>query len=105
MIALWIPLFLYVGWLLFIVYGGARVKWNTLNHKVRVLLLPAGAVGFAMDVVFQWTLASLLLLDIPKELTFTQRLERLKAGPDGWRKSAAAWFCANVLDPFDAGHC
>ena len=105
MLVLYVLLFFYVGWLNFIIYAGVAAKWNVLEHVVRVALLPVGAIGIAQDILFQWTFASLFMLDLPRELFFTQRLERLKKGPDGWRKKVGTWICANLLDPFQANHC
>jgi len=96
---------MYAGWILFITYAGVAAKWDILPHPLRVALIPVGAVGGAMDVTFNLTVATIVFFDLPHEFTLTRRLARYKAGADGWRKDVAAWVCARMLDVFQAGHC
>ena len=58
-------------------------------------------------VLFNWTLGNILFLELNFHPQFTQRCDRHLAGPDGWRKKQAAFWCRSFLDPFDpAGvHC
>ncbi len=56
------------------------------------------------DVLFNWTVGTILFLEIPKETLFTTRVSRLNDG-NGWRGKLAKYFCREFLDPFDpAGH-
>jgi hypothetical protein len=60
-------------------------------------------IGWVLD--FAFNLASTFpFFDWPQELLFTGRVSRLKK-KTGIRAKAAHWICANVLDPFDKGHC
>ena len=69
--------------------------WPTIK-----LMLPA-------YVLFNWTLGNLFFLELNFHPQFTQRCDRHLAGPDGWRKRQAQFWCRNFLDPFDpaGGHC
>jgi hypothetical protein len=63
------------------------------------------ALGLALDLA--WNLvSSVLLLDLPRELLFTTKLKRLKAG-GGRRGAVAAWVCEHALNQFDpkGRHC
>jgi MFS family permease len=58
-------------------------------------------VAIVLDVILNFTILALLTLDFPKrkELTFSQRLERL-VKDTGWRGKAAR-ATAFILNPFD----
>lgn len=79
-----------------------------LNKFTYMLSLPALVVGYAMDVLAQFTVAALIFLDPPRrgEWLVTDRLKRYSAG-SGWRKAKADWICTHLLDPFDPtdNHC
>jgi len=63
--------------------------------------LPILYAGLLIDFLCNMIPATLLMLELPQEYVVTQRLQRLVAGPDGWRKRLALWFAQNLLDPFD----
>lgn len=60
-------------------------------------------MGWTCDVAFN-VASTFLFLDLPRELLFTSRVSRLKK-TTGWRSKLAHWFCANLLEPIDPGHC
>jgi len=97
--------YIYVFWLLFIVTMAGKAAWPKLTTVPRVLIAPAALVALFLDVFFNIFIATILFLDLPREWTFTQRLERYK--PDqSWRGRLARWICSNLLDPFQVGgHC
>lgn len=97
--------YIYVFWLLFIVTMAGKAAWPKLAPAARVLIAPAALLALFLDVFFNIFIATVLFLDLPREWTFTQRLDRYK--PDhGWRGRLARWICANLLDPFQVGgHC
>lgn len=95
----------YLFWLLFIVTMAGKAAWPQLSATTRVLIAPAALTALFADVFFNIFVATILLLDLPREWTFTKRLDRYK-GEDGWRGHLARWICANLLDPFQVGgHC
>lgn len=95
----------YIFWLLFIVVMAGKAAWPQLPIVARVLLAPAALVGYLMDVFFNLVIATILFLDLPREWTFTERLDRYKQ-EGGWRGDVAKWICSNLLDPFQVGgHC
>jgi hypothetical protein len=97
--------YIYVFWLLFIVTMAGKAAWPHLQPVARVLIAPAALAAYVMDVLFNIFIATLLFLDLPREWTFTERLERYKA-EGGWRAGLARWICSNLLDPFQVGgHC
>lgn len=57
-------------------------------------------IGTILDIVFNITLGTLVLMDVPGELTLSQRLTRLKAA-GGWRGAVAEWIGSELLDCFD----
>jgi len=70
------------------------------------LLILAGLV----DVLAQFTIFTIVFVELPQELLVTDRLRRyLIGGGDvyGWRYRAAKYICSKLLDYFDprGGHC
>ncbi|RJG06239.1 hypothetical protein D3870_09645 [Noviherbaspirillum cavernae] len=84
--------------------------------------------GLFLDLAFNWTWATLIYLDLPREPLLTARMERYKYGgavkglrivrEDGrlricyvvvahaeprtdWRRTLTEWFARVMLDPFD----
>ena len=99
-------IYTYFFYLLFVVTMAAKAVWANLSIVPRVLLVPAALVAVLMDVFFNLIPATLIFLDLPRELLFTKRLERYKAQAAGWRYTVARWICQNLLDPFQqGGHC
>jgi hypothetical protein len=99
-------IYTYFFYLLFVVTMAAKAAWGNLSIVPRVLLVPAALVAVLMDVFFNLVPATVIFLDLPRELLFTQRLERYKAQGAGWRYTVARWICQNLLDPFQqGGHC
>lgn len=99
-------IYTYVFYLLFVVTMGAKAAWPALSILPRALLLPAALVAVIMDVIFNLVPATVIFLDPPRELLFTQRLDRYEAQGSGWRYTVAVWICKNMLNPFQqGGHC
>jgi hypothetical protein len=73
------------------------------------LVLPFVVLGVLVDVLAQYTIATLVCFDLPRrgEHLVTQRLQRYMSGPQGWRRRVSWWLCDHVLDPFDpeGDHC
>lgn len=62
------------------------------------------AIGWALDVAFNWVLGTIALREWPQELTLTKRCSRHMRNPD-WRGRLCRWVC-DQLDLFqDGGHC
>ena len=108
--ALYTALFLWVFWYLYLIVMGlyrAKLK-GKLTWPVKVLGAPALIIGIIVDVVAQYTVATVFFLDLPRkgEHLVTDRLQRYSAGT-GWRKAKADWICSNLLDVFDPheDHC
>lgn len=64
------------------------------------------AVGLLVDLIVQVLVASLLWLELPRELTVSERVARLCKHGSGWRLRLALWFRHTLLAPFDrsGGH-
>lgn len=60
-------------------------------------------VGLLWDCFYNLTWASIIFLDLPRELLVTQRLERYRYsdGVAPWRIRLTEWFSRVLLDPFD----
>jgi hypothetical protein len=78
---------------------GARDK-ELLNKFTYALAVPVLAVGIVLDIAVNVFVMSVLLLELPKELTVTSRLKRHNKESTGYRKSVAKFF-EPLLDPFD----
>lgn len=64
------------------------------------------AVGLLVDFVVQVTVATVIWLELPRELTVSGRVERLCREGHGYRLALAMWFRHVLLAPFDrsGGH-
>lgn len=103
-------LFLYVFWALYIlVMGVYRAHLSgRMSKAAYVLGVPWVLLGYTVDIIAQYTIATLYFVDLPKkgEHLVTDRLIRYSAG-SGWRKAKADWICTHLLDLFDprGDHC
>jgi len=61
---------------------------------------PVLVVGLFLDVVVNWFVVTLLLMEFPQELLVTARFKRHNLESTGWRKSVVLFF-EPILDPFD----
>ncbi len=102
-LSLWAFWGLYV--LLMGVYRAHLAK--RLSPFARALALPYLAIGIALDVAFNASVAALIFWERPREWFLTQRMIRYIAGADCWRRRIAVWICDGLLDPFDPtdNHC
>lgn len=94
---------------LFLWYKG--VMWlkrqrdtNELDWYEKLWGYPFVYAGVFIDIFYNVVIATVKYRDLPKELLFTSRLKRYKAGEDGWRKVAAEYICS-ILNKYDEGHC
>lgn len=98
----------FVLWLLFLAV--MNVDQARREGKLpRDIVIPAYValfLGYAVDFVVQVTFATLLWLELPRELTVSGRVERLCREGHGYRLALAMWFRRVLLAPFDrsGGH-
>lgn len=112
MIILYTLAFLYTFWCFFILVMGiyrAHLAGRLIGFA-RWMAYPLVLIGLVMDVVTQYTIATLVFLDWPRsrhEYLVTLRLQRYIRGPRGWRRRWASAICDNLLDLFDptGEHC
>lgn len=110
-ILLWTIGFLWAFWGMYVlVMGIYRAHLSKrLSRAAYVLGLPWVALGYAVDVLAQFTIAVVVFLDLPRrgEWLVTDRLERYIAQGAGWRSWLAKYICDHLLDVFDPSgeHC
>lgn len=78
-----------------------------LTTVTKILAAPWVVIGYALDVLVNVTVASLVFWEPPWELLVTTRLQRHIDARYGWRHRRAQWICDHLLDPFDptGNHC
>lgn len=77
-----------------------------IPYPVYVLAVPTIIVMIPFYVLLNLTLGTILFLEWPRSLQFTERCNRNIARGSGWRYKQALWWCRKFLDPFEAGgHC
>ena len=111
----WWPLvvlaFLWCFWALYVmVMGVYRAHLSgRLSKAGYVLGLPWVITGYLVDILTQFTLATLFFADWPRrgEWLVTDRLQRYVRIRHGWRYRKAKWICDHLLDVFDPSgeHC
>lgn len=79
---------------------------GTISRFALVMGYPVLAVGLLIDLFVNLFVFTILLLELPKELTVTSRLQR-HGKQGGWRGDLSRWFCEALLDTFDPSgdHC
>lgn len=72
----------------------------------KVLAYPTLVIGLVLDLLVNWFVMTVILVEIPKELTVTSRLKRHHKESTGWRLAVVKFF-EPVLDPLDPSgdHC
>ena len=92
----------YLLWLFFIcVMGLKRAKdAGQLSTTAKCLGYPVLIIGYLLDCFVNFTVMTILLLEIPQETTVTSRLSRHLEDGSGWRYDISAW-AAPLLDPYD----
>lgn len=93
------------AWLLWVFYLATmnlkRAKdAGLLNKTTYALGLPVLVIGLLLDLLINVLVMSLVLWEIPRELTVTARLKRHHKTSTGWRLAVVRWF-EGILDPFD----
>lgn len=112
-ITAWTVIHLWLLWYLYIlVMGLYRANLdNRLTRFTKLMALPALVVGFVLDWLANWTVATVVFGEPPEspfELV-TARLTRYLSDPSTrrFRVVRAQWLCENLLDFFDpcGAHC
>lgn len=92
-------------YLLFVFYAAVmnikRVRdAGKLTWFGKMLGYPTLAIGLVLDLFVNVTLMTVLLLELPQELTVTSRLKRHYRNSSGWRLTIVKFF-ESVLDDLD----
>jgi len=108
-LVLFVILYIWIFWALYVFTMGIyrahlAGKLQGLN---KVMAMPVVCLAYSVDIVTNLTLATIIFLDLPKELLVTSRLKRYMAEGNGWRFKIADYVCNSVLDIFDptGKHC
>lgn len=75
-------------------------KEGKLNSILWVLCVPFVALSWVIDVIHNITLFTLLYLELPRELTVTERLKR-HVSEHTFRGKLSRWIAETLLNPFD----
>lgn len=103
--------YLYIFWAAYVLTMGLyRAHLDgRLAGLARWLAYPVVLVALLIDALAQYTLATVIFLDLPhrNDHLVTQRLQRYLLTRDDWRHRLAAAVCTGLLDPFDPSgrHC
>lgn len=76
-----------------------------LHGSAKALLLPWLYLGLGLDIAMNVLIASVVFLELPKELTISERVRRHEHESAGYRYLLAVWICEGWLRPTDPGHC
>lgn len=102
---------LWAFWLLYVFTMGLYRAFLLRRLRGLSLLLcaPVVAVAFAVDLVMQLTVFTVVFREAPRDWLVTHRLRRyLRELPaTHWRRRWADYLCKHLLDPFDptGAHC
>lgn len=101
----WLAWFVALPWTLWVFYLAVmnlkRGKdAGTLTFWCKFFGYPVLFVGLVLDLICNLLVLTVLLGEVPRELTVTSRLKRHNRTSTGWRKAVAAW-SEQLLDQFD----
>lgn len=89
--ALYAFLSMYVLFLGFLIYAAVLQAWPKLKIGIKVLLIPVLLAFGGFDILFNFTIGSVLFLERAHTYTFSQRLCQHLNNP-GWRGAMAGAF-------------
>lgn len=94
---------LYIMWILYLAVMNLKRARDDgkLSKPAYYLGLPLLYGGLAIDILCNLTLMTLIMLELPRELTVSSRLSRHSHDSSGYRKKIAVWIGTNLLDAFD----
>lgn len=94
---------LYILWIFYLaVMNLVRARdAGALSRTAYYLGFPIFLIGVTLDVLLNWFLMTVVLVEWPQETTITARLRRHFATGSGWRYRVAVWFGDVLLNPFD----
>jgi len=101
-------LFIAYTWVFYLAVMNLARNKERLTPVNKVFAYPMLWVGLVADMLFNFTVGSLMFLEVPQELLMTTRLKRhLRDHKKDWRDRNANWFCYHFLDAFDSSgkHC
>ena len=92
----------YALWILYLaIMNLAQAKRKgLLSPLAQALGTPILFFGWLLDFILNVFVMSFVLLEVPRETTISERLERHNNTSTGWRKSVALW-AEQLLDPYD----
>ena len=92
----------YALWVFYIAVMGLKRVRDTVGLSPWALRFgyPILIVGYVLDVLVNWFVFTVVMLEIPKELTVSSRLKRHNQESTGWRLAVVKFF-EPLLDPFD----
>jgi hypothetical protein len=92
----------YALWVFYIAVMGLKRVRDTVGLSPWALRFgyPVLIVGYVLDVLVNWFVFTVVMLEIPKELTVSSRLKRHNQESTGWRLAVVKFF-EPLLDPFD----
>jgi hypothetical protein len=92
----------YALWVFYIAVMGLKRVRDTVGLSPWALRFgyPILIVGYVLDVLVNWFVFTVVMLEIPKELTVSSRLKRHNQESTGWRLKIVK-FIEPLLDVFD----
>ena len=102
MIALYILIDLWIFFILYVASMGMIRAHHEgkLNWLLWILCLPFVVLSWVIDVIHNLTLFSVIFLELPKELTVTDRLKS-HYKEHTFRGKLSRWIGNTLLNPFD----
>lgn len=98
-----VPVAFYVLWVSFLATANVEYSVAAKDVKLHVALtaLPLVAVMITVDVLLNVLVMSLVLFELPREWTVSERLRRCIDLPKGSWRHGVARFVEAYVDPFD----
>lgn len=96
---------MYVLWVFYLAVMNLKraQEAGTLTKPALVLGMPVLVIGYAIDILVNVVVASVLFLELPhyQRLTLSARLGYHLRNSSNWRYKLSLWIVRNLLDSFD----
>jgi hypothetical protein len=95
----------YSLWIFFLAIMSLKKPYETneLPKHVLILAYPIIIVGIVLDIAINYTFMTIIMLEVPKEKTVSERLHRHNVNSVGYRKFITNLFIP-FLNTFDKNH-
>jgi len=93
-------------WILFINIMAWKHNKDMISWWVLPFLYPIVVLGYLVDVYFNIVFGTVVFLELPKQLTLSERMREILKRPDrDYKFKISKFICRYLVEPHDPNHC